>query len=115
MEVACYSQYSDQEEVADYFQVAVDLFKQVDTYQALKDAGPVPDSSMAYDLSEIQDAISAEHSQEVTLKWERGKLKEVWYFWNVRGNVQTGEWVSTSPAGSGSSCPRAGITYLPKL
>ncbi|PGG99534.1 ribonuclease T2 [Blastomyces parvus] len=114
MEVACYTEYSGQEEVADYFRRTVDLFKQVDTYQTLKDAGIVPDSSKEYDLSEIQAVLSAKHGQEVTLNCDSGQLNEVWYFWNVKGSAQTGEWVSTTPAGSGSSCPKTGIKYMPK-
>ncbi|KKZ63582.1 ribonuclease T2 family protein [[Emmonsia] crescens] len=115
MEVACYSEYYPQEEVADYFQKTVDLFKQVNTYQTLEAAGIVPDSSKQYELSQIQAAISAKHGQQVTLNCKNGQLNEVWYFWNVKGSTQTGEWISTSPAGSGSSCPKTGIKYMPKL
>ncbi|PGH16964.1 hypothetical protein AJ79_01348 [Helicocarpus griseus UAMH5409] len=114
MEVDCYPEYTPQEEVVDYFQKTVDLFKQVNTYQVLADAGIVPDESKEYDLSQIQEAISAQHGQEVIVNCKSGELNELWYFWHVKGSAQTGEYVSTTPAGASSSCPDSGIKYVPK-
>lgn len=41
-------------------------------------------------------------------------MDEIWYHYNVRGSVQTGDFVPTSPDGSKSSCADTGIKYLPK-
>lgn len=43
-----------------------------------------------------------------------GALDEIWYFYDVKGSVQTGTFVATNPDGSKSNCPASGVKYLPK-
>ncbi|KAL1957430.1 hypothetical protein VTO42DRAFT_5998 [Malbranchea cinnamomea] len=114
LEVDCYLEYTPQEEVKDYFAKAVELHKSLNTYQTLADAGIVPDSFKTYTLAEIQAAISEKHGYEITLNCRNGELNEAWYFYNIKGSVQTGEYIPTEPAGSPSTCPKEGIRYLPK-
>lgn len=42
-----------------FFETAVDLFKQLPTYDWLSDAGITPDSSKTYTLDELQSAIQS--------------------------------------------------------
>ncbi|KAK2732659.1 ribonuclease T2-like [Myotisia sp. PD_48] len=114
LETKCYSGYIPQEEVADYFQKSVDLFKGLNTYKILADAGIVPHSSKTYTLGELEDAITGSFGKRVTLNCRNSQLKEVWYFYNVRGSAQTGKYEPTLPGGSPSNCPKRGIKYLPK-
>lgn len=50
----------------------------------------------------------------MTLGCKSGVFNEIWYHYNVRGSVQSGEFVAADPDGTKSSCPASGIKYLPK-
>lgn len=50
----------------------------------------------------------------MTLGCRSGVFNEIWYHYDVRGSVQTGEFVPADPDGTKSSCPATGIRYLPK-
>ena len=88
----------------------------LDTYTALSNAGIVPSSSATYAKSDIQSALSAITGSEVVLGCTGGKLNQAWYSFNVKGSLQSGEFVHTEPAGKGGrgTCPEVGIKYLPK-
>lgn len=60
-------------------------------------AGITPDNSVTYTSAEIQAALSRATGKRVTIGCKSGQLKEVWYHFNVRGSVQTGEFVATDP------------------
>ncbi|KAJ5676530.1 uncharacterized protein N7477_002163 [Penicillium maclennaniae] len=94
----CYTNYSAQEEVGDFFEKVVDLFKSLDTYQALAAAGITPSSSKTYTLSAIEAALSKLHGgSQAYVGCESGSLNEVWYFFNVRGNAIDGLYEATAP------------------
>jgi ribonuclease T2 len=50
----------------------------------------------------------------VTLGCSSGALNEIWYHYDVRGSVQTGDFVPADPDGGKSTCPATGVKYLPK-
>ena len=71
------------------------------------------------------------HGAEVYLGCTSGKLNQVWYFYNVRGNAISGEYEATATCKYRSSngdhgeradrstvttsgCPSSGIKYVPK-
>ncbi|KAJ5259222.1 Ribonuclease T2 [Penicillium angulare] len=111
---SCYSDYSPQEEVGDFFQKVVDLFKTLDTYKALESAGITPDDSKTYELSDIQSALAKIHGNATPyLGCDSDSLSEVWYFFNVAGNAIDGQYKATDTL-SKTSCPSSGIKYLPK-
>ncbi|RFU31258.1 hypothetical protein B7463_g5050, partial [Scytalidium lignicola] len=114
LDTTCYSDYSPQEEVPDFFQTAVNLFKTVDTYAFLADAGIVPSSSATYTAAEIQAAIRAAFGFEATIQCSSGALDEIWYSFDVLGSVVTGTFQPATPVGQSSSCSSSGIKYLPK-
>lgn len=103
-----------QQEVVDFFNTAVNLFKTLPTYDTLSAAGIVPDSSQTYTLAQIQEPLQAMHGAPVTLQCSKGALDEVWYHFDVRGSVQTGQFMAAAPDGAKSDCPSTGISYLPK-
>ncbi|KAK5635475.1 hypothetical protein RRF57_011187 [Xylaria bambusicola] len=114
LEPQCYSNYQPTEEVADYFTRAVDLFKSLPTYDWLAAAGIVPSSTATYTLAAIQAALTAHHGHEVVIRCSGSSLNELWYHYRVRGSIQSGEFAAVEPVGSGSTCPKTGIKYLPK-
>lgn len=111
----CYTNYQPTEEVPDFFNKVVGLFKSLPTYQWLSDAGIVPSSTATYTSAQIQSALGKNRGgHSVYLGCTSGVLTEVWYFFNVQGSVQTGNFVATDLIGSKSTCPSTGIKYPPK-
>ena len=115
LEPECYNDHKATEEVVDFFQKTVDLFKTLPSYQWLSDAGITPSTSKTYTFDAIQKAIQAKRPDvEVTLGCRSGALNEIWYHYDVRGSLQTGQFVPSDPDGTKSTCPTSGIKYLPK-
>jgi len=114
LETKCYSSYSAQEEVVDYFQKTVELFKTLPTYKWLSDAGITPSTSKTYTSSAILAALKKNRGVDVSIMCKNGEYDETWYFYNTQGSVQTGKFVAANPDGSKSNCPATGIKYLPK-
>ncbi|KAG6010312.1 hypothetical protein E4U43_008605 [Claviceps pusilla] len=111
---SCYSDYQSKEEAVDFFKKTVELFKTLPTYRWLADAGITPSSSKYYSLSKIQSVLSEQHGAEVTLGCKGKALNEVWYHYNVRGSLQTGQFVPAKPDGTKGRCP-AKVLYKPKV
>jgi ribonuclease T2 len=114
LDTSCYADYQAQEEVVDYFDATVALFKTLPTYETLAAASILPSSSRTWTEEEIQAPLKKMHGATVTLGCKDKIFNEVWYHFSVRGPVQTGEFVATEPDRAKSSCPGTGIRYLPK-
>lgn len=111
----CYTNYEPTEEVPDFFERVVSLFKSLPSYDWLKAAGITPSTTKTYTRAEIQTALSQHHDgMKVYLGCSSGELDEIWYYFNVRGSLQTGTFVPSKDIGGASSCPDTGIKYLPK-
>ncbi|KAM3075453.1 Ribonuclease T2 precursor (RNase T2) [Clarireedia jacksonii] len=110
----CYTGYTAGAEVADFFQKTVDLFKTLNTYTFLSNAGIVPSTTATYTAAQIQAAITAGFGKTATIQCSSGALNAIWYSYEVRGSVQSGTFVPSTPVGQAGSCPSTGIKYLPK-
>lgn len=97
LEPGCYTDYKPQEEVVAYFQKTVDLFKTLDSYAFLSTAGILPSTTNTYTSAEILAALAKPRGVQVSIQCRNGELDEIWYFYNVRGSVQTGTFVPTDP------------------
>ncbi|KAF4487993.1 ribonuclease T2 family [Fusarium agapanthi] len=114
LEPSCYTNYETGAEAADYVKKTISLFKTLPTYKWLAEAGIKPSKTKTYTADEIVDALAEHHGARVTIGCSNGSLSEVWYHFNVKGSLQDGQFVSTEPDGSKSSCPDRGIKYAPK-
>ena len=116
LETKCYPQeyYYPQQEVVEYFDKAVEMFQKLPSYQSLADAGIVPSYVQTYTLDRIKGALQRAHGSDVTVRCQHGSLNEIWYHFNVAGNLQNGDFVSSTPDGPKSNCPATGIRYQPK-
>ncbi|KAK8106153.1 uncharacterized protein PG998_003378 [Apiospora kogelbergensis] len=114
LEPTCYADYKPTQEVGDYFTRAVTLFKALPSHEWLSEAGIVPSTSATYTLEAIQAALSAKHGKPVVINCKNKELNELWYQYNIQGSVQDGKFTAADPVGSGSTCPKTGIKYLPK-
>lgn len=98
IEPSCYTDYKPQEEVGDFFQKVVDLFKTLDSYKALSAAGITPDDSKTYDLSDIEDALAKIHGgQKPYVGCDSGALNQLYYFYNIGGNAIDGQYKAVAP------------------
>lgn len=110
----CYTNgYQPTEEVPDFFQKVVDLFKGLPTYDWLSAEGITPSTTATYTLSQLQQALTKHYGKTPYLSCASGALDEAWYFYNVRGSVQTGDFVPVDSL-TKSDCPSTGIKYKPK-
>ncbi|CAL8585010.1 Ribonuclease T2 precursor (RNase T2) [Xanthoria parietina] len=114
LEPGCYDKYTPQQEVVAYFQKAVDLYKTLDSYAFLAAKGITPSPTTTYKSENIQKALAEPRGVQVTIRCSKGELNEIWYFYNVKGSVETGSFVPAEPDGAKSNCP-ADVKYLPKM
>jgi ribonuclease T2 len=114
LDTVCYAGYVPQQEVVDFFDITTNIFKTLPTYMTLAAAGVIPVIGTTYTAAQIQTPLQATHGASVTLRCQNGALKEVWYHFDVRGSVQTGQFVAAEPTGVTGNCPATGIKYLPK-
>lgn len=102
------------DEIVDFFTRAVTLFKTLDSYKALEAAGITPSWRETYGLDEIKDALKTVTGHEVVVGCRGNRLDQAWYTFNVRGSLQSGDFVASDPGVKGLRCPKSGIRYLPK-
>lgn len=133
LEPSCYTHYTPQEEVVDFFNQVVRLFKTLPTYdvsifnrlthcnptdmllQYLAAAGIYPSATRNYTNAEIMAALEKPRGVNATIECDDGgQLYEVYYTFNTKGSVADGVFVPENPVGEGNGCPAAGIQYLPK-
>ena len=101
----CYVDYTPQEEVRDFFQKTVDLFKTLDSYTFLAIAGIVPSTTQTYSSAQVEKALGAFRGG-VNASIECGgaannELQQIYYHFHVAGSAQDGIYVPTQP---GESC-----------
>ncbi|KAF2086287.1 ribonuclease M [Saccharata proteae CBS 121410] len=114
LDTDCFTDYEAKQEVPVFFNRTVELFKTLPTYEWLEAAGITPSSSKTYQASAIQSALSSQHGNTVYLGCSDGELSQVYYYFNVKGSVATGEFVSAEPDGGDSSTCSGAVSYLPK-
>ncbi|OWP04350.1 ribonuclease T [Marssonina coronariae] len=111
---SCYNDYTPQQEVVDYFQSAVNLYKKIDSYKFLAEAGIFPSATKTYTASEISEALKRGFGHDVAIRCSGYTLHEISYTFRVRGSVPTGTFEATTPVGVPVTCPAADIRYVPK-
>lgn len=111
LDTKCYTDYTKGDEAVDFFNKVVQLFKTLPTYEWLEAAGITPSNSKTYTLSEIEAALKTGFGYVPYLGCDSDVLDEVWYAYNVKGSLQSGTFIPTTPVGSSSTCPDTGISY----
>ncbi|KAJ9603564.1 Ribonuclease T2 precursor (RNase T2) [Cladophialophora chaetospira] len=129
-------------DVLDYFVHTTSLYRTLDTFSILAEAGILPAHDKRYTLTELEGAVSSsKHGQPVTFRCNhRGELNEVWFHFSVMGSLRNStpshsasstinnsdtsiflnattvrkHFIPAPPDGILSNCPRQGIKYLPK-
>lgn len=95
----CYTNYAPQEEVVDYFTKTVSLFQSLPSYTWLSNAGIVPSSTATYTSAAILAALKAPRGVTAVIQCaSTNQLDEIWYFYDVKGSVQSGTFVPVNPS-----------------
>ncbi|KAJ4398504.1 Ribonuclease T2 precursor (RNase T2) [Didymella pomorum] len=110
----CYTNYRAEDELIDFLNTTITLFKDLPTYQWLANAGITPSSSKTYTNTAITSALKAKFGATPILTCTSGELNQIQYAFNVRGSVAHGNFVPVNPTGTSGNCPKTGIKYLPK-
>ncbi|KAF8511730.1 ribonuclease T2 [Hysterangium stoloniferum] len=110
LEPRCFEQYTTAQEVAPYFETVVKLFQQLNTYQALSNAGITPSDDQTYNLVDIQNAVLQATGYTPDFVCQHGALSSVQYYLRAQGPVQDGNLVQSNPSRK-SNCPHSGIRY----
>ena len=98
LEPDCYTDYTPQEEVVDFFNKVVTLFKTLPSYTWLSNAGILPSTTTTYTSAEILAALQTPRGVTAVIQCENtNELDEIWYFYDVKGSVQTGTFIPTNP------------------
>ena len=98
LDTDCYTNYTPQEEVVDFFNKVVSLFKTLHSYTWLANAGIVPSSTATYTSAQILAALKAPRGVSAVIQCANtNQLDEIWYFYDVQGSVQTGTFIPTNP------------------
>jgi ribonuclease T2 len=96
-----------------YFLKVKEIFESLPTYQWLEKHGITPTTDGAYDLTDLEDALTTEAGVKPAIHCKGHSLSAVEWFFNVRGSVIDGEFVHIdTPENAG--CPQTGIRYIPK-
>lgn len=113
IEPGCFYDYQEFEAAVGYWDKAMSLWEGLNTYDVLAEAGIVPTVEKTYALSDIQKALSDFHGgKEVYISCENDNIFEVWYYYNILGNVIEGDFKKQDMVGE-SSCPEQ-VYFVPK-
>lgn len=119
LETHCYDDYLPQQEVVDYFDKTVELFRELPSHEVscplpgrsyvprsltefkfLANEGIIPSRTQTYTLIEIERALESAHGSPVTVRCRGGALNEIWYYFNIAGSLQNGAFIAASPGWS---------------
>ncbi|SPO25872.1 related to ribonuclease M [Ustilago trichophora] len=107
--------FTEGEDVVDFFTTTVDLFEQYNVFEALKEAGIVPDRNKRYTLDQLHAATRQRWGKEATFKCRNGALNEAWIYFHTKGRSTTADaFVQSEPLRGNNRCPAQGIRYVPK-
>lgn len=57
----------------------------------------MPSSTATYTAAAINAALRTPRGVSVAIQCDNSALNEIWYFFNVKGSVQTGTFVAAEP------------------
>lgn len=103
--------------VYDYFRVAYNIYKSLNTTEILKEHGIVPSETKSYTRDEIQSALnSGFNDHSVFFACDRHhSINEVWYYHVLKGSLLGEDFIPIESLRNGNSrCPEKGIKFYPK-
>lgn len=110
----CYSDYESDENVYDYYKIAMTLYKKLNTYEFLAGEGIEPSTEKTYTKAEIASALQKNFGKSVYFKCNSDNaIQEVWYYHYLNGPLTKQDFVPIDTITT-SNCPSSGIKFVPK-
>ncbi|KAI0059463.1 ribonuclease [Artomyces pyxidatus] len=100
-------------EAVAFFQIVVNLFKTLPTYDWLEQAGITPSSSKTYTLSQMTSALKSGYGFTPALDCSSGSVSSISYYYHLKGSLLDGELVPIN-APSAGSCKSGSVKYATK-
>ncbi|KAI5965576.1 RBT7 [Candida pseudojiufengensis] len=104
--------YTKFENTVNFYKKTVEVWSQLDTYEFLAAAGIYPTTTRQYKLADIEKALAEAHGGSVFVGCLDGAIDEIWYYYNLQGNVLTGTYRPIDQTGK-STC-KDKVWYIPK-
>lgn len=57
----------------------------------------MPSHTETYARADIEEALERVHGAPVIVNCRGGAISEIWYFFNIAGNLQTGKFIPAPP------------------
>lgn len=109
---SCYDNFTEGQNVVDFFKMSVRQYHELPTFTWLADAGIVPSYSHRYKAEDIQAALDKAFGYEVFLGCHNQTLEEVWYYHRVQGSLLSQNFIKVDTTYK-STC-KGDILYPPK-
>jgi ribonuclease T2 len=115
LDASCYIDAETNQNVYDFYRIAVELYNNLDTYSFLVAEGIVPSTSQTYTKDQIQSALNKHFGGNAVYFScdDSNALLQVWYFHHVKGSVLSEDFIQI-PSLSTSGCSNSGIKWVPK-
>ncbi|KAH3688795.1 hypothetical protein WICPIJ_000239 [Wickerhamomyces pijperi] len=113
---SCYSEQEAESKkyIVDYFNITMNLYEQLPTFDILAEAGVVPSHSQKYDTKSTLAALKNKFGKEVHLGCDsRGGVNEIWYYFNAFGSLRNENYRPTDTT-FGTTCGET-FYYYPKM
>lgn len=112
----CYDnqRYVKNKNVYDFYNITMNLYEKLPTFQFLAAEGIVPSLTQKYSKKQINDALTKYFGKAVYFKCNKYKaLQEVWYYHYLQGPLKE-ENFSPIDTIINSNCPEENIQFIPK-
>ncbi|KAH3672825.1 hypothetical protein WICMUC_004047 [Wickerhamomyces mucosus] len=111
----CYGDnYIDNQNVYDFFQISINLFEKVPTFNWLKSEGIIPSNFKTYTKLEILNALTKNFGYQPFISCDSNNaLNQVWYYHIVKGSILNENFIPIDSLNP-SNCKSTGIKFLPK-
>lgn len=102
--------------VMQYFNITMNLFHKLDTYDILKKSNIIPSIDKTYSRKELVDALMKDFDdKKVLIKCNnRNELQEIWYYHLLNGTILNEQFTPIDSMSKNSNCPMNNIKYYPK-
>ncbi|KAI0348284.1 ribonuclease T2 [Trametopsis cervina] len=100
-------------EAVAFFQVVVNLFKTLPTFDWLSQAGITPSTSKTFTLASITSALKSASGVTPALDCDGTSLNQISWYFHLKGSLFDGQFVPIDAPKKGS-CASTGLKYPPK-
>lgn len=111
----CYgSEYKKYQNAYDFYNLTLNLYEQLPTFEFLKEEGIVPSLTQKYTKKQIDEALTKHFGKKVYFSCNKyNALQEIWYYHHLKGPLLEGAFAPIDTIVN-SKCPEEDILFIPK-